>query len=38
LKLRKKGWDMQHRIAQLQSSPADVDTLRAWLPVESGES
>jgi hypothetical protein len=31
LALREKGWDMQHRIAQLQNNPADVDTLRAWV-------
>ncbi|WP_029527798.1 hypothetical protein [Polaromonas glacialis] len=33
LGLREKGWDMQQRIAQLQSHPADVDTLRAWAPA-----
>jgi hypothetical protein len=33
LVLRKKGWDMQHRIAQLQNNPEDVDTLRAWAPA-----
>ncbi|MFZ3141216.1 hypothetical protein [Polaromonas sp.] len=37
LKLREEGWDMQHRIAQLGNNPGDVDTLRALLPVESGE-
>ena len=37
LKLRAEGWDMQHRIAQLAGNPADVDTLRALLPVEPGE-
>ena len=30
---REKGWDMQHRIAQLQNNLADVDTLRAWVPA-----
>ncbi|WP_084181721.1 hypothetical protein [Polaromonas glacialis] len=34
LALRQEGWDMQQRLAQLQSNPGDVDTLRAWLPVE----
>ncbi|CAN5266910.1 hypothetical protein BH10PSE16_BH10PSE16_20510 [soil metagenome] len=42
LALRQEGWDMQHRIAQLAGNPADVDTLRTWLPavlpVEPGES
>ena len=33
LVLREKGWDMQHRIAQLQNNPGDVDTLRARLPA-----
>ena len=33
LALKEQGWDMQHRIAQLQNNPADVDTLRAWLPA-----
>ena len=37
LKLRQEGWDMQHRIAQLAGNPADVDTLRAGLPVKPGE-
>ena len=42
LALRQDGWDVQARLAQLASNPADVDTLRAWLPaavsVERGES
>ena len=38
LKLREEGWDMQQRIAQLQSNPGDVDTLRAWLPVEPDQA
>ena len=42
LALRQEGWDMQHRIAQLQNNPADVDTLRAWapaaLPLEPGQA
>ena len=33
LALRQEGWDMQHRLAQLQSHPVDVDTLRAWAPA-----
>jgi hypothetical protein len=33
LALREKGWDMQHRIAQLHNNPGDVDTLRAWVPA-----
>jgi hypothetical protein len=37
LKLREQGWDMQQRIAQLAGNPADVDTLRALLLMESGE-
>lgn len=37
LKLREEGWDMQQRLAQLQSNPGDVDTLRALLPVAPGE-
>ena len=37
LALQAQGWDMQHRIAQLQNNPADVDTLRALLPVKPGE-
>ena len=35
LRLREQGWDMQHRIAQLAGNPADVDTLRALLPVKT---
>ena len=35
LALRQEGWDMQHRIAQLQNNPGDVDTLRALLPVNT---
>jgi hypothetical protein len=35
LALRQEGWDMQHRIAQLAGNPADVDTLRALLPVNT---
>ena len=31
LRLRADGWDVQARLAQLASHPADVDTLRAWL-------
>ncbi|CAM3744233.1 hypothetical protein [Polaromonas hydrogenivorans] len=42
LKLRAEGWDMQHRITQLAGNPADVDTLRAWLPavlpLEAGQA
>ena len=38
LKLREEGWDMQQRIAQLPSHPGDVDTLRAWLPVEPDQA
>jgi hypothetical protein len=42
LALRQEGWDMQHRIAQLAGNPADVDTLRAWLPavlpLEAGQA
>jgi hypothetical protein len=39
LALRQEGWDMQQRIAQLAAHPEDMDTLRAWLPVEpAGES
>jgi hypothetical protein len=42
LTLRKEGWDMQQRLAQLQSNPGDVDTLRAWLtatlPLGAGQS
>jgi hypothetical protein len=41
LALRHEGWDMQQRLAQLQSNPGDVEALRAYLPaalpVESGE-
>ena len=37
MKLREAGWDMQPRLAQLAGNPADVDTLRALLPVKSGE-
>jgi hypothetical protein len=37
LKLREEGWDIQQRLAQLQSNPGDVDTLRAWLPVAPRE-
>ena len=41
LALRQEGWDMQQRLAQLQSNPGDVDTLRAWLtaalPLGSGQ-
>jgi hypothetical protein len=33
LAVRQEGWDMQQRIAQLQNNPADVDTLRAWVPA-----
>jgi hypothetical protein len=42
LALNQEGWDMQHRIAQLQNNPGDVDTLRAWLPavlpLEAGQA
>ena len=41
LTLRADGWDVQARLAQLASHPADVDTLRAWLhaaaSLEHGE-
>ena len=33
LALRQDGWDVQARLAQLASHPADVDTLRALLPA-----
>ena len=35
LALKEQGWDMQPRLAQLTSNPADVDTLRAWLPAKT---
>jgi hypothetical protein len=35
LRLREEGWDVQQRLAQLQSHPADVATLRALLPVKT---
>ncbi|CAM3839103.1 hypothetical protein [Polaromonas hydrogenivorans] len=35
--LKQEGWDMQPRLAQLASNPADVTTLRAWLPAAGPE-
>ena len=35
LALKEQGWDMQPRLAQLASNPADVDTLRAWVSVKT---
>lgn len=34
LQLMQDGWDMPQRLAQLQAHPEDVQTLRAFLPVE----
>ena len=42
LALRQDGWDVQARLAQLDSHPEDIDTLRAWLSaaasLEPGDS
>ena len=35
LALKEQGWDMQPRLAQLASNPADVDMLRAWVSVKT---
>ena len=35
LALKEQGWDMQPRLAQLASNPADVDTLRSLASVKT---